>query len=198
MGGSVDAVESRGAGDRFAHPFLLRLLASEDDTQSSADHVIVGDGVEVTLPGSWVGAAHYSDVSPPPDSAWTSTALAGYDDDHTRLYAFDDERIATVFAIDTGDERSLSEAADIWAGTFAENGYTPVSRDPATVDGRRAIRFVSSNPGTDTGLATTSDEYVFVVGSTMWVFACSSMPDDFVAAAPVCDSAAGTVRLHAG
>ena len=162
---------------------------------TDAPTLITGDGVEVTLPHSWAGAANLSEL-PTPTSTWTFDNLSSYKNDYTVLYAYSGERVLAITRVDTGGSvSSLREAGDAWAGTFEENNFAPISRDPATVDGHEAIRFVSTNPGSGTALAVTSDEYVFLVDSAIWAVAWSAQPDAFDEAMPGFDEATESVHL---
>jgi hypothetical protein len=172
--------------------------APEGEPTAPGTSVIQGDGVSVSLPNSWVGAAHPSEL-PVPESDFAANLLQGYSDELTALYAFDGDRFLAIQDLQVHKAVSLAKAADLWAAEIGKISATVelVSRTPSTVDGHAAVRFVSTDPGSDTTLRYTAEEYVFPVGDTIWVVGWSTPLEGFAEAEPLFDRATESVRLTA-
>jgi hypothetical protein len=159
--------------------------------------VIQGDGVSVSLPNSWVGAAHPSEL-PVPESDYVANLLQGYSDEHTALYAFDGDRFLAITDLQADKDYSPEKAADLWAAEIAKlDTVELISREPSTVDGHPAVRFVSTDPGSATTLGYTAEEYVFPVGDSIWVVGWSSPLESFAESEPLFDRATESVKLTA-
>ena len=158
-------------------------------------HVIVGEGIRITLTSEWVGAPRIEEI-PPPDSEFAQEYLALFEgDDRAVLLAYRGDQLLVIAAIDAGRELSLAEASTMWLDTFEENGFTLVSRDQSYVDGHRALRVVSTSAGSNRAFQSTTLEYVFPLGSKIWVIQWMTPPNDFAQAEQGFTAATETIAL---